>query len=172
MKTKHQLILTEEYIAEAQRLSIAQNKTLKLMYQTWWVQWLARVIMVGFIIYSLMNHMESSAAFFGIFLAISFFGEWFGRRSLAKARANVPGKGSTSVVSISKQAVDIDGVLGNAHRKWLAMLQPAIYPHGVLIRFSRLAALWLPDQALIEGSPADVRQLLAENIDKSDTNGK
>jgi hypothetical protein len=27
-----------------------------------------------------------------------------------------------------------------------------------------LAMVWLPDQALIEGSPDDVRKLLAENV--------
>jgi hypothetical protein len=164
--------LTEDYIAEAQRLSIAQNKTLKFMYQMWWVQWLARAVMVGFIIYSLMNHIQSTAALFGVLLAISFWAQWFGRRTLAKARKNVRAKGSTSVVSINEQGVDIDGALGNSHLKWPAMLQPAIYPQGVLIRFSRLAAFWLPDQALTEGSPADVRHLLAENIGKSDSNTK
>ena len=172
MKTTHQLVLTEQHIAEAQRLFIAQNKMLKLMYQTWWVQWLARVLLVGFIIYSLLNRMASGAALFGVVLVISFVGEWFGRRSLARARKNVRAKGSTSVVSINEQGVNIDGALGNSHLKWPAILEPAIYPQGVLIRFSRLSALWLPDQALIEGSPADVRQLLAENINKSNLNGR
>ena len=172
MKTTHHLVLGEEYIAEAQRLSIAQHETLKFMYQSWWVQWIARVVMVGFIIYSLLNHMYFVAAMFVAFLAISFWGEWFGRRNLAKARKNVRAKGSTSVVSMNEQGLDIDGALGNSHLKWPAMLQPVIYPQGVLIKFSRLSGLWLPDQALIEGSPADVRQLLAENVEKSDTNGK
>ena len=54
------MVLTEEYIAEAQRLFIAQHKTLKWMYQTWWVQWVARVVMGGFIIYSLLNHTLTS----------------------------------------------------------------------------------------------------------------
>jgi hypothetical protein len=133
MKTTHTIILTEDYIAEAQRLSIAQNKTLKWMYQSWWLQWLARAFMVGFIIYALMNHMESSAALFGVFLAISFYGEWFGKRSLARARSKVRAKGTTTVVCMNEQGVDLDGALGNSHLKWLAMLQPAIYPHGVLL---------------------------------------
>jgi hypothetical protein len=172
VKTTHHLVLSEEYIAEAQRLSIAQHKTLKFMYQMRWVQWLARAVMVGFIIFSLLNHMYSVATMFVAFLAISFWGEWFGRRNLAKSRRNVRAKGSTSVVSMNEQGVDIDGALGNSHLKWPAMLQPVIYPQGVLIKFSRLSGVWLPDQALIEGSPADVRQLLAENVEKSDTNGK
>jgi hypothetical protein len=51
MKTTHRIVLTDVYIAEAQRLSIAQNKTLKFMYQTWWAWWLPRAGMVGFIIF-------------------------------------------------------------------------------------------------------------------------
>jgi hypothetical protein len=164
--------LTEEYIAEAQRLSIAQNKTLKFIYQNEWVRWLSRLVMVGFIIYSLVNHLESTAALFGVFLAISIWAEWFGRRSLAKARRNVRAKGSTSVVSINADGIDIEGALGNSHLKWAAILQPVVYPQGVSIRFSRVSALWLPDHALTEGSPADVRQLLAQNIDNTQTEGK
>jgi hypothetical protein len=44
------------------------------------------------------------------------------------------------------------------------MLQPAIYPDGVLIKLSRVNMIWLPDNALVEGLPADVRQLLAANV--------
>lgn len=117
MKTTHHLVLSEEYIAEAQRSSIAQHKTLKFMYQMRWVQWLARAVMIGFIIFSLLNHMYSVAAMFVAFLA-SFWGEWFGRRNLAKARRNVRAKGSTSVVSMNEQGVDIEGTLGNSHLKW------------------------------------------------------
>jgi hypothetical protein len=32
MKTTHQIVLTDEYIEEAQRLAIAQNTALRLMY--------------------------------------------------------------------------------------------------------------------------------------------
>jgi hypothetical protein len=172
MRTTHTIILSDEYIAEAQRLSISQNKTLKWMYQSWWLQWLARAFMVAFIIYALMNHMESLAVLFGVFLAISFLGEWLGKRGLAKARNNVRAKGTTTVVSINEQGVDLNGALGNSHLKWLAMLQPAVYPQGVLLRYSRFSALWLPDKALTEGSAADVRRLLAENISTSATDGK
>lgn len=164
MKTVHQLVLTDEYLADAQRLMIAQNKTMKLLYQTSWVWWLPRVVIVGVIIYCILHHIESPAAVLGVFLVIHFWGQWFGRRAMAKARKNTRTKGSTTVVSMNDQGVDIDGAHGNAHLKWLAMLRPTIYPQGVLIKFSRLAGLWLPDQALIEGSSADVRKLLAENV--------
>lgn len=172
LKTTHQFVLTDEYTADAQRLVIAQNKPLKFLYKTWWVWWLPRVIVAGAIIYLLLNHLESTAALLGTFLLFTFWGEWFGRRALANARKNVRTKGSTSVVSMNVQGVDIDAVQGNSHLKWSAMLQPTICPHGVLIKFSRLAALWLPDYALTEGSPADVRKLLAENVKDSATNSK
>lgn len=32
------------------------------------------------------------------------------------------------------------------------------------VKLSRLSMLWLPDQSLFEGTPAEVRQLLADNV--------
>jgi hypothetical protein len=49
LKTTHQFVLTDEYIADAQRLMIAQNKMLKFLYQTWWMWWLPCVVVAGVI---------------------------------------------------------------------------------------------------------------------------
>ena len=170
MKTTHQLVLTDEYIAEAQRLSISQNKTLKFMYQTWWVWWLPRIAMVGFIIFCVVNHFDwSVTAMFGGFLVLSFLGEWFGQRSLVKARKKIRFKGSTSTISMDESGVDVVGEAGNSHAKWSGILPPAVYPDGVMVKFSRFAVIWLPDRALVEGSPDDVRKLLAENVKEIET---
>jgi hypothetical protein len=170
VKTTHQIVLTDEYIAEAQRLSIAQNKTLKFMYQTWWVWWLSRVAMVGFIIFCVVNHFDwSVTAMFGGFLVLSFVGEWVGKRSLAKARKKTRFKGSTSTISMDESGVDVVGEAGNSHAKWLGILPPVVLPDGVMVKFSRFAIVWLPDRALVEGSPDDVRKLLAESVKESET---
>jgi hypothetical protein len=164
----HRIVLTDEYITEAQRLAIAQNKTLKFMYQTWWAWWLPRLAMIGFIIYFIVNNFDwSLTAIFGAFLVLSFSGEWLSRRGLAKARKKTRFKGSTTTVSMDENGVDIVGAAGNSHSKWMLMLPPAIRANGVLVRFSKLGWIWLPDQALIEGSPEDVRKLLAENLKDS-----
>jgi hypothetical protein len=164
-------MITDEYIAEAQRLSIAQNKTLKFFYQTWWAWWLPRTVIVGLMIFLYLINLGSTVVLLGVVLVFSFTGEWLGHRNLAKARKKVRAKGTITTVSMNEQGVDMEGANGNSHLKWSAMLQPAIYADGVLIKFSRFAMVWLPDQALIEGSPADVRSLLAENVkDSSDNN--
>jgi hypothetical protein len=167
LKTKHQFVITDEYIAEAQRLSIAQNKTLKFLYQTWWGWWLPRPIILGFIVYMFWSHDESGAALFGFFLILSFVGEWLARRNLAKARNKVRTKNTTSMVTMDEQGVAIDGANGSSQLKWSAMLPPAIYHDGVLIKFSRLSMVWLPDKALTEGSVAEVRQLLSDHVTNS-----
>jgi len=59
----------------------------------------------------------------------------------------------------------IENANGNSHLKWAAMLQPAVHPDGVLLKFPRLSVVWLPDQALIEGSPDEVGKLLADNLE-------
>jgi hypothetical protein len=164
--------MTDEYIAAAQRLSIAQNKTLKFFYQTWWAWWLPRIVIVVMMIVLYLIGLGSTLVLLGIVLALSFTGEWFGKWNLAKARKKVRTKGTSSTVTMNDQGLDMEGANGNSHLKWSAMLQPAIYADGVLIKFSRFAMVWLPDEALIEGSPADVRKLLAENVKDSPNNNQ
>jgi hypothetical protein len=167
MKTTHRFVMTDDYIANAQRMAISQNKTLKFLYQTWWAWWLPRVVIVPSMIVLYLMNLGSTVALFGVILVLSFTGEWLGRRNLAKARNRVRGKGTTTTLSMDDQEIAIENANGNSHLNWSAMLQPAIYADGVLIKFSRLAMVWLPDQALIEGSAADVRKLLAENVKDS-----
>ncbi|HVB56545.1 MAG TPA: hypothetical protein VNE63_08960, partial [Candidatus Acidoferrales bacterium] len=62
MKTIHKFVMTDEYIAEAQRLSIAQNKTLKFIYQTWWAWWLPRIVIFVLMIVLYLYNLESTAA--------------------------------------------------------------------------------------------------------------
>ena len=119
------------------------------------------MVLAGILIFSLLNDLEFVSVMIGTILLISVGGEWFGRRNLAKARKKMRFKGSTTTVSMDENGVDIVGETGNSHSKWSGMLVPAIYPHGVVIKFSRLAMVWLPDQALVEGSTVDVRTLLA-----------
>ena len=164
MQTTHQIVLTDDYIAEAQRMAIAQNTLLRLLYQTWWARWVPRALIATFALYCFLNHLESSAALMAGFLALSFVGEIIGRVSLARARKRTRFKGSTSTFCMSDAGVDVLGANGHSHLKWPVMLKPAIYSNGVLVKLSRISMVWLPDQSLIEGSPADVRQLLADNV--------
>lgn len=165
MKTTHEILLTDEYIAEAQRLAIAQNIVLKLMHQTWWFFWVPRFIVIGAaIVFWSLGDSNFFLFFLALLFCLSFLGPFLSRRNLAKARKQVRAKGTTTTVSMDSAGIDMQGALGNSHLKWAAMLNPAIYPNGVLIKFSRLSMVWLPDQNLSEGSPADVRQLLAENV--------
>jgi hypothetical protein len=165
MKTTHRFVVDDEYIAKAQHLSIAQNKTLRLLYQSQWIKWGPRCIfLVGAVVTPFIEGFQFLTVFFMFMLGLSFVGEMHGRRSLARARKGVRSKGSVSTYSLDDQGIDISGAFGTSHLKWEAMLQPAVYPDGVLIKFSRVGMSWLPDSALIEGSPADVRQLLAVHV--------
>jgi membrane protein implicated in regulation of membrane protease activity len=165
MKTTHKIVSTDGYIAEAQRLAIAQNKGLKFIYQTWWALWLPRVAMIAFIFFCVVNHFDwSLTAIFVGFLVLSFLGEWLGRRGLAKARKTIRFKGSTTTVSMDENGVDVVGPVSNSHSKWAGLLKAVVHPNGVSIQVSRISWIWLPDQALVEGSPEDVRKLLAENV--------
>ena len=172
MKTTHQILLTDEYIAEAQRLAIAQNTVLRLMHQTWWCFWVQRLIFLGAaILFWSLGDSNFFLFFFALMFGLSFLSPFLSRRNLAKARRKFRAKGTTTTVSMDAAGIDMQGALGNSNLKWVAMLKPAIYSNGVLIKFSRLSMVWLPDQSLSEGSPADVRQLLAENVNAAHSGG-
>lgn len=171
MQTTHQILLSEEYITESQRIAIAQNRVLRFLYQTWWAWWVPRVGMAASIVFLLVERLQSPAMLMGVFLVLSFVGEVYGRRGLAKARARVRMKGTTTTVSMNEEGVDVVGAHGNSHTKWSAMLPPAVYPNGVALKFTRMTTFWLPDSALVGGSPDDVRQVLKEHIKAPAANG-
>ncbi|MFL6603675.1 MAG: YcxB family protein [Steroidobacteraceae bacterium] len=108
--------------------------------------------------------LRPAAALCGALLVLSFGGEAFKRWSLAKARERVRTKGSTITVTMDDQGIETSSAFGTAQLNWKIMLEPVIYSDGVLIKLSRVNMIWLPDTALAEGSPADVRQLLAVNV--------
>jgi len=95
MKTTHRFVMTDDYIANAQRMAISQNKTLKFFYQTWWAWWLPRVVMVPSMIVLYLMNLGHTMALLGVLLVLSFTGEWIGRHNLAKARNRVRGKGAS-----------------------------------------------------------------------------
>lgn len=164
MKTVHRIVLSDDYIAQAQRLTIAQDKRLRLMYQTWWVWWLPRVVLLATIGFLLAEKLTLDATLPAVFLLLSFFGEFSARRTLAAARERSSVRGSTTTVAMTENGIDTIAYHGNTHLNWESVLPPRIRPDGVIVQLSRLSSMWLPDIALVEGSPAQVRQLLAENV--------
>ena len=124
---------------------------------------------VGLIIYLVVNNFDwSIPAWLIALLVIHALGEWLGRRRLAKLRKKLRSD-EPITVAMDENGVDVVDKNGNSHSKWTGIPMPVIYPHGVLLKFSRLSGIWLPDQALIEGSATDVRKLLTENVKISET---
>jgi hypothetical protein len=165
MRTAHRILISEEYIAEAQRRAIAQNALLRLVYQTRWVRWLAHVIFLAcFLLAAYVPDLRPMGVLFGGLLVVSIAGEIYGRRSLARARGRVRAKGTITMLTMDEQGIEASGALAESRFKWDAVLERAVYPDGVLVKFSRLNMVWLPDSALVEGSPADVRELLRANV--------
>ena len=136
------------------------------MHQTWWLLWLARLILLaaGSVDYFVSSDWVFPALFCGGIVAMSFIGQYMFRRNLAKSRRQFRAKNTTTTVSIDANGIALAGANGSSQLKWSAVLKPVIYPNGVLIKFSRFSMLWLPDQSLTQGTPAEVRQLLTDNV--------
>jgi hypothetical protein len=122
------------------------------------------LLATGLFVYFLSDDWVFPTLFCGVMIALSFIGQYMFRRNLAKARRKFRANDTTTTVSMDANGIDMLGAFGNSHTQWIAALKPVIYPNGVLVKFSRFSMLWLPDQSLVEGTPAEVRQLLADNV--------
>lgn len=128
MKTVHRIVYTDAYIAEAQRLSIAQSKRLRFLYQSWWSWWPPRVLLIGFVVYLVLNHFDwSISAWLVGFLILHAFVEWAARRRLVKLRKSVRSD-DPFTVSMDENGVEVVGKDSHSHSKWSAWLAPVIYP--------------------------------------------
>lgn len=152
-KTVHRIVWDDAYIAAAQRMIIdQQNWSLRILYK-WWPWWLPRIVIVSIIGSLAVTGVKFDWAFYAYivgFLILSLFGEYCTHRSLARARARNRNRGSTSTVTLNSEGIDIVGAV--------AIMVKA---DGVLLMTSNLLGLWLPDAAITEGTPDDVRKLIA-----------
>jgi hypothetical protein len=160
VKTIHQIVLSDDYLAQAQRLTIKHNKALRLMYGSWWVWWVPRIALAFAIVFLLMHNITDVVWLPAGFIILSFAVEWATRRSLARSRKRARAKGSTVTVIMDETGLYVAGVLGTNNVKWAALSAPKLMSDGVLINLKRTSSLWLPDNCLVEGSPKDVRQIL------------
>jgi len=161
MRTVHHLLYSDEYIAESQSVVIAQNRALRFIHQSWWVWWPPRIALVGATAICWTAQLNRAATLTAACLLFTFWGEHFGRRSLAKARNRVREKGTTTTVSMDENGIDTVGARGSTHLKWEAVTLPVVKADGVLLMVTSASGLWLPDRTLAEGTPNDVRDLIA-----------
>jgi hypothetical protein len=173
METTHRVEVTEEYLKEAQRLVLSQNKTLRLMYLNRGLWWSALLVVLGAVIFLATMHALDSflGLFFGAAITMAASSQLLIPRSLAKARNRNPMKGSIVTVSMDETGVDSVTPVSNAHLQWAGVPSAIIYAEGVLLRMQTRTYLWLPDVSLIQGSPGDVRGLLANQV-KDRSSGK
>ncbi|HEX4240006.1 MAG TPA: hypothetical protein VHZ53_01245 [Steroidobacteraceae bacterium] len=166
MKVAYSVPVTDEYLKDVQRLVLAQNTGLRLIYQTWWFMWPPRIVSAGFIVWMCLSDAPSFSivALFGAVLIFTFIQPMLSRRALAKARNRNPIKGSTVTFSIDEQGVNTIGPNSNSLMQWSGLPSAIFYPQGVLLKVHARGVMWLPDESLVEGIPADARALVRQNV--------
>lgn len=165
MKTVHQVLLTDAYAAEAQGIVIAENPALRFFYQTWWVRWLPRFVFAVGIALCLAVGFPVGAAVLAGLLVLGFVVHHLARRSHAKVRRLGRTKGTTTIVSMDEDGIDMVGAFSNTHLQWEGLrFRPAVRPEGVLLKVSKTRGVWLPDRMLTEGTAGEVRQLVTNGF--------
>lgn len=165
--TVHRIVWDDAYIAASQRMLIGtRNWSTRVLYR-WWGWWIPRIVIVGFIVWLIATGVKVapiSYAYFVGALLLNVFGELWIYRSLVRARAAHRNRGSTTIVTMSENGIDTSHPLGNSHLNWRAARSATVKADGVLLMLSSLAGLWLPDTALAEGGPDEVRRLVAASV--------
>lgn len=103
MKTTHRVVADDEYLMEAQRLSISQNTALRLIYQTPWVWWGCRAVFVAGIIFAIAIDYATGAIVLAFFLLYSFVAPRSQEKSLSKARERSPLNGAAVEFTVDEQ---------------------------------------------------------------------
>ncbi len=166
MRTTHRVVADDEYLKEVQRLSISQNRALRLIYLTPWVWWGSSAIYLAAVIFMIAIDFAGGAIPFALFLLLSLYMPRRQEKSLNKARERSPVKGGLIVFSLDDEGFESAAPNRNLQVKWPGVLRAIFYPHGVLLELSPRNYSWLADRSLTEGSPADVRQLLTDHLDR------
>jgi hypothetical protein len=162
--TLHKIVWDDTYIATSQRMLIETRSWSTRVLYRWWGWWIPRIVIVGILGWLIATGVKldsMSYAYFVGALILNFFGELWIHRSLVRARGRHRNRGSTTTVTMSEDGIDTIHALGDSHLKWKAPRSIRVKQDGILLMVSSLAGLWLPDAALTEGTPAEVRQLVA-----------
>lgn len=162
--TVHRIVWDDAYIAASQRMLIeTRNWSTRILYK-WWGWWIPRVLIAAYIVWLIASGAKvdsMSYAYFVGALLLNVFGELWIYRSLVRARSRHRNRGSTTTVTLSEGGIDTVHPLGKSHLNWKATHSTKVEADGVLLMLSSHAGLWLPDAALAEGTPDQVRQLVA-----------
>jgi hypothetical protein len=164
MIAAYKVVFTDEYLEEAQRIAIAQNRTLRLLYQSQWVRWGPRVILALALIPVIMFQVYWGAAIIAFPLLMSFLQPIHSRRSLARARRSNPVRGSETSISMNDGGLDLVSAHSHGHTDWAGVMRVTLYSNGVLLELQPRRFVWLPDQCLIEGTPEQVRSSLSAHV--------
>jgi hypothetical protein len=166
VRTSHHIDFNDKYLRQAQRLMLSQNPVIKFVYLNRWAVWPPLVILAGYLVYLGMNHNLDffSGFFIGTIIIGSIIFQALQPRNLARARDRNPLKGSMVTMSLDEQGATLVTNVSTASLKWAAFSRAILYGDGVLLKLQTRAYVWLPDSSLVEGSPKQVRELIAEFI--------
>jgi len=166
MRTTHRVVADDDYLKEAQRISISQVAALRLIYQTPLIWWSCRAILVAAIIFMIEIDYARGAILPALFVLWSSIAPRTQEKSLSKARERSPVKGALVVFSLNEEGFESAAPNRTSQVKWAGVSRAILYPHGVLLELSPRNHSWLPDKSLTEGSPADLRQWLTDHREK------
>lgn len=162
IRTLHRIPADDAYVARQQRLILDQGWKARLMYRSSAFQLaILAVILFPFFYARYVGHQSFPLPLWLGALALWTIGQWTRLSALSKSRAAVK-RALPAAVELREDGIRTERPRGSAQLRWSGFPRAAFYPDGVLLIAGPVGAgLWLPDAALAEGTPEDVRALTA-----------
>jgi YcxB-like protein len=129
-----------------------------------WLRWGTRLALTALLLYLGALRDWTGVVLVGLGLLGSFGAEILQRRSAQRSRER-------AVRCAGELLIDIDDAgltAADGHSRdtlpWTEFADAAEHPDGVMLTLNSRGGYWLPDSALTEGTPAQIRNLIGQHL--------
>jgi hypothetical protein len=161
MSITYRIAVTEHYVMRAQQATLDRDAGSQLRARRkQWLRWAVRLGLAVLLVFMIRLHDWSGVALVALGLAGSFAAPLLAQRSLRKARQHAAQSPGELMISVDEQGIDAANSGARDRLPWSAFAGASVHPDGVLLNLQSRKWFWLPDAALTDGTPAQVRDLL------------
>jgi hypothetical protein len=165
MKTTHRILLDEQYDKFTESLAVANSPFYSRLAVNPWFRWPVRGVLFAGVTYFLFRHNWTAAALAGVILATSLRQvAAANRKRKERVRDRITADDTVATYALDDIGLEFASKRSTVNLQWPDVIAAILYPQGVLLKLTETGFMWLPDQSLTEGSPADVRHLVEQHV--------
>jgi hypothetical protein len=166
MGVTYSIPLSEDYIVETYEQHRALQKTRWLLM--WPIRVLCAIGLLGLFALGVYAKIYFIAAFASFFLGLLAVGPRFDYWIMRRRWRRHPRFNEQLRLEIAEDGVSYHTKNSSGSAQWTAYSKGVIRPQGVILYSSQWDYEWLPDEAIVTGTPAEIRDLLKTKLSPQD----